>query len=352
MARPPTAEGDTAGRTPAATLADSSVPWLEAPRRQFATARRDGRLPHAILVHGVAGSGQSALSLWAAQLILCQEASDEPCGHCGSCVLFRVGNHPDFHWIEIEEKASYIKVDQVRELCARLETKSYRGGWKVGLIDPADQMNISSNNALLKTLEEPPENTVLILAAARTDRLAPTLVSRCQRLRIPAPAPSEALRWLQEQGAREDWPELLALAGGAPLRAVELAQSGAGELLSEIVAALPTARSQTFDPLQLAEAWSRDRPADRLACLEFWLESRVRQQAAVSDAVNNNRDNALPSPAARLNIRIAFRLLDRVREARARQPGPLNTLLLFEELLVDVADAFAGGIAARPENQG
>jgi DNA polymerase-3 subunit delta' len=338
-------------RLPGERLAWSGVPWLAAARRQVAGARRDGRLPHAILLHGPEGGGQAALALWTAQLALCESVQDEPCGHCGSCVLFLAGNHPDFHGVSIEEKATVIKVDQVRELCSTLAMKSFRGRAKVGLLEPADRMNINANNALLKTLEEPSQETLLILVASRLDRLARTVVSRCQRLRIRQPPLEEALAWLRSTEDRDDWPALLEMAAGAPLRALELAGSGTGELAREMAACIPPARAGGFDPLGLADAWSKDRPGDRLAWLENWLSGWIRAGAAVSDAVNNNRDNALPSLPSRLNMKAAFELLDRVREARALQEGSLNTLLLFEDLLVGFSEAFAGGIAARSDTK-
>jgi len=352
VARASPAQDAAEARLPGDRLRWAGVPWLEAPRRQVSAARCEGRLPHAILVHGPLGGGQSALALWTAQLLLCETALDQPCGRCASCVLFLAGNHPDFHGVSIEEKASYIKVDQVRDLCATLAMTSYRGRAKVGLVEPADRMNINSNNALLKTLEEPPEDTLLILVASRLDRLARTVVSRCQRIRVSQPTTREALAWLEEQEARDDWSGLLAMAAGAPLQALDLAASGAGELTRDMAAAIPPRRPTAFDPLALADTWSKDRPADRLAWLENWVSAQVREAATGSDAVNNNRDNSLPSAPAGLNIRAAFELLDRVREARSLQERSLNTLLLFEDLLVGFAEAFAGGIAVRPEIEG
>lgn len=351
MARRSSRSQEPVERVPIADrLRDAAAPWLEQARSQLAAARRAGRLPHAIMVHGQDGVGQSALALWTAQLALC-DAAEAPCGHCGACILFLAGNHPDFHLIEVEEGASYIKVDQIRELASKLGMRSYRGRAKVGLIDPAERMNISSNNALLKTLEEPPEDTVLLLATARPERLAQTVRSRCQKIRIATPAEDHAIAWLASQERRADWPLLLQLAAGAPFRASELAASGVADLASEMGSALGLIGTRGFDPLGLADAWSKDRPAQRLAWLEHLVQAWIRE-ASVSDAVNNNRDNALPSLPPRLNMRAAFELLDRVREARVLQEGSVNTLLLLEDLLVGFVEAFAGGSAVRPETQG
>jgi DNA polymerase-3 subunit delta' len=351
MARSSKRQPEAERPPPRERLEPAAAPWLAAAREQLAAARRGARLPHGILLHGVPGLGQSALGLWTAQLVLCEHPTQAPCGHCGSCQLFLAGNHPDFHPVELEEGATFIKVDQVRELCGKLAMRSYRGHFKVGLIDPADRMNISSNNALLKTLEEPSEDTLLLLVASRTDRLAPTVMSRCQKVRLAAPEARAALAWLGTVEKRPDWTGLLSLAAGAPLRALELAESGTAELAQEMAASLASGRPGDLDPLALADSWSKDRPAERLAWLEHLLQSWIRQGSR-SDAVNNNRDNALPSPPARLNMRAAFELLDRVREARTLQEGSANTLLLFEDLLVGFAEAFAGGSAVRPETQG
>jgi len=329
----------------------ADAPWLGPAREKLLAARQGERLPHGILFHGLPGVGQSALALWAAQLVLCEDIGGAPCGRCGSCQLFLAGNHPDFHLVEVEEDASFIKVDQIRELCGKLAMRSYRGHAKVGLVDPADLMNTSSNNALLKTLEEPPEDTLLLLAASRVDRLAPTVMSRCQKIRIVTPGAATALEWLANVDRRTDWRPLLSLAAGAPLRAIELSASGAAEMAGEMAAALGPGRPGSFDPLALADAWSKDRPAERLAWLEHIVQGWIRG-SSLSDVVNNNRDNGLPSLPARLNMRAAFALLDRVREARTLQEGPTNTLLVFEDLMVGFAEALAGGSAVRPETQG
>lgn len=351
MAAPRKAQAEGQHWQPGPLLEWAGVPWLAGPRQQLAQARVEGHMPHALLVHGTERSGHSTLAVWAAQLVLCERPGSEPCGQCNSCVLFLAGNHPDFHFIELEEKASQVKIDQVRGLCSTLAMRSYLGGAKVGLVDPADKMNVNANNALLKTLEEPPEDTLVILCASRLDRLARTVTSRCQRLHVRSPEPGPALAWLEARGRRPDWPGLLALAAGAPLRALELAEAGAGELSAEMEEALAGSDGARFDPLWLADRWSKDRPGDRLAWLEQWLESVIRRLAGLSDAVNNNRDNRLSSAAAGLNMTTAFELLDRVREARVLHEGSLNTLLLFEDLLVGFAEAFAGRRALRPENR-
>jgi DNA polymerase-3 subunit delta' len=336
-----------------ALLAEARVPWLREQRARLVAARRDGRMPHAILLHGPVGAGQSGLALWTAQLVLCEKDGEAPCGGCPSCVLFLAGNHPDFYSVELEEKASFVKVDQVREVCGKLAMRSFRGAMKGAVIDPADRMNIQANNALLKTLEEPSEDTLLILTACRLDKLPRTVISRCQRLKVTIPADTEGIAWLNAQQPRDDWEELLNLAAGAPFRALAMAADGIGELCGEMGRSLEEAlTTNQVDPLGMAAAWHKDRPAERIAWLERWLEASIRGRVAEGDTVNNNRDCRLPMDGAGVNIGAAFAMLDRLRDARALLEGSANTQMLFEDLVVQLVETLAGRNAARTQHQG
>ncbi|MFZ2508273.1 MAG: DNA polymerase III subunit delta' C-terminal domain-containing protein, partial [Steroidobacteraceae bacterium] len=216
----------------------------------------------------------------------------------------------------------------------------------VALIDPADAMNLSSFNALLKVLEEPSENTHLILCASRSDRLPRTIVSRCARLRVPLPSASEALEWLNRHRIHAGWERLLNIAGGAPFLALEYAASGVEVIDVQMQEAVGTAEQGELDIHATAESWSRDQPGARLVWLESWLTARLRAAASTSDLVNNNRMPGLRDPAREPMIRGGYRLLDALREARSLVDGALNTQLLFEGLLISIT-ALLGADATR-----
>jgi DNA polymerase III subunit delta' len=195
-------------------------------------AARVERLPHALLVYGPRGIGKLVLAERTAQLLLC-EGKTRPCGTCDACRWFLGGNHPDFRriepeslWVEKPEKPSIvIKVEQVRELADFLYIRSHRGRLRVALVHPAEDMNENAANALLKGLEEPPAGAVFILVSHRPAQLLPTTRSRCVAVPVGIPQRKPALEWLASQGLKdpERW---LAYAGGAPLRAVDLAARG------------------------------------------------------------------------------------------------------------------------------
>ena len=221
------------------------LPWLQAPLAQGLTQRA-----HALLLHGPGAVGQFELGLALATGWLC-EAGDitlRPCGHCASCHLMAAHMHPDFFllvpdalreplgWQAAEEgdegnatskakPSKFIRVEQMRSAIDWGHKTMSRGRAKVILAHPAQAMNETAANALLKTLEEPVGSLRLVLTAHDPEVLLPTVRSRCQRLRLEIPPQDQALAWLSQQGLAR--PEvLLAAAGGQPIEALAMATEG------------------------------------------------------------------------------------------------------------------------------
>jgi DNA polymerase III subunit delta' len=324
-------------------LARAGVDWLAPLRGRLSTMKSQDRLPHALLLLGQPGAGQLELGVWLAALLLCDRKGDSACGECAGCKLVQAGTHPDFYRVGLEDDAAVIKVEQIRGLSESFALKSYRGHSKVALVDPADAMNLNSFNALLKTLEEPSDNTYLILVASRSDRLPRTIVSRSARMRLPLPRSAEALVWLNGRRQYAGWERLLALANGAPFLALQYAQAGLEEIDSKMQETLDSAEKGQLDILATAAAWSRDQPEARLFWLESWITGRLREAALASDLDNDNRLPWLRVPAREPLIRAGYRLLDALREARMLVNGSLNTQLLFEGLLISLSGLVGAG---------
>lgn len=140
-----------------------------------------GRLAHAYLVVGSSRGNGLALAKDFLKLLFCDQ-NPLFCGNCSVCRRIENREHPDSFWIEPRSKSRQIKADEVRDLIRRMEQTSFEGGWKAGVVLAADRMNPNSQNALLKTLEEPPPNSVLLLVTDAPQQLLPTIVSRCQKL--------------------------------------------------------------------------------------------------------------------------------------------------------------------------
>ncbi len=224
-------------------LRADSLPWLEDAQQRMRAAFKAGRLPHSLLLLSTPGLGAEALANWITALALCESPGERPCDACASCRLLRSDTHPDVHAVRLEEDAQQIKVDQVRELIDSLTLKSYRGGYKVGVIEGAEALNANGANAFLKTLEEPAPRTLLIMIARPNHRLPATVASRCLRLSLRPPPAAAALEWLNaNSSASPAWSAALALSGGAPLLALQLDAEGLPPSMPICAGALPNCR--------------------------------------------------------------------------------------------------------------
>ncbi len=318
-------------------LRRAAAPWLAPVRARLSEMQDRARLPHGLLLAGPPGAGQAEIAAWIAERLLCRNRGGDACGACPDCRLFLARNHPDYFWISVPPDKKEIGVQQVRLLAEALSMRSYRGGAKIAIISPAEAMNVHSFNALLKTLEEPRDDTFLVLATSRIDRIPRTLASRCMRLRLPLPAEAEGIAWLTRVDGREDWAALLGLANGAPFLAEDYARDGLGEVDARMREAIAAAAGGQLDLVGFAKACAENAPAARLVWLESWLTRSLKDAALASDLVNNNRLPWLRSPAPETKIRAGYGLLDKLRDARRQVGGPLNTQLLFEGLSVALA---------------
>jgi DNA polymerase-3 subunit delta' len=241
--------------------------------------------------------------------------------------LFDAGTHPDVVALSYGLRKDGVQrqeivVDQIRELSARLATASQFGGWQVASIDPADAMNAAAANALLKTLEEPASQTMLMLIADAPWRMPATIRSRCQRIEFQLPKHEESLAWLQGVGLR-DAEAALAAAGGNPGLARLWAEEGALAQRQDVRKDLAALASGRGDAIAMGKRWLDDAPEQRL-----WFAAQAVAEEMRARATTQN--SPLSSSLDGEGLMAWYDAANRAREALR---GPLRGDLLLLELL-------------------
>ena len=334
----PAVGGDPAGlgHAPGAiAVIPDRLPWHDRQWRRVERDIRAARVPHALLLRGAAGGGKALFAARLATALLCR-SGEPPCGECDSCRLCAAGSHPDRIDVSVEEDRREIVVDQVRDLIHTVGLTARFGGRKVVVVDPAEQMNRHAANTLLKTLEEPPGETVFLLVSANPALLLATIRSRCQIIDFPAADPGAALEWLR--GRVPDPAAALALAHGAPIRAVELFEEGLIDVRSGLERDLDTLLAGG-DPMAAAARWKEIGIATVSLWLADVLAARLRESARGGAGTGAGRPGAAPMHFSRL-----LPMLDRCLEARGGvlARSNLNEQLALERLALGIADEGSG----------
>lgn len=203
------------------------------------SALSSGRLAHAVLLAGPEGVGKRKAAYGVARALLCENGPSRACGGCPSCHRVDAGTHADLYVVRRDAGRSAVAIDQVRDLSRRLAETPMEGTRKAAIIEAADSMTVQAQNSLLKTLEEPPADTTILLVAENTDLLLPTLRSRCRRVNFTPVADEIIAEFLVEAGMPADSAQALApVARGSFSRALSLLEDSTGEGRRRLVESL------------------------------------------------------------------------------------------------------------------
>jgi DNA polymerase-3 subunit delta' len=316
--------------------AASLYPWLESPWRALSAHIEADRVPQALLIHGASGLGKMRLAELFAQRLLCARPDGFACGECAGCRLFLAGTHPDFIRVQPAEPGKAIGVDAVRHLISDLALKAQYGGFRVVVISPAHQMNISAANALLKTLEEPAERTVMLLLTDSPSALPATILSRCQRLPVSMPRRDLACRWLESASPGCPGEVLLAASGGAPLKALALAGSDVAGRRRTVFSECVDVLLGNDEPVAVAERWQSQPHEEIVEWMVSWTADLIRLCSVPGCNGLRNADlrDDLQPLAVQLHLQPLFDLWSLLLQAKRALSGQANRQLLLEELLI------------------
>lgn len=305
-----------------------------------------GRIVHAYLWVSPPQAGASQVAMAFAQALLCHAPTQQgACGHCPACSRFLTGNHPDMLVLTPIKKAS-IGVEEVRELSAQVQVRPYEGGRRVVVMDPADKLTPAAQNALLKTLEEPPGHAVFLLAASRMQAMLPTVLSRVQAMQLQRSPQQQIVQLLKSHGFDGDRSRVAAaLSDGWPAKALSLVQDEAwfearekalGQLMLLLDSSVAKAAEGAAGLRRIKD------PAQRLELLDFWLwmlrDIAAAQAEGGSGLHHPDHDEAIMGWAQQLLPRQVLGLSRALEQARIRLAGNASAALTADFVL-DAAPA-------------
>ncbi|MFV0449662.1 MAG: DNA polymerase III subunit delta' [Vibrio sp.] len=258
--------------------------WLQGSWDSWKRQLDNSSFASATLISSSPGLDTFQLAEQFARSLMCTTSTSEPCGFCHGCDLMQSGNHPDYHVVKPEKEGKAITVEQIRQCNRIAQESSQLSGYRLFVIEPAEAMNESAANALLKTLEEPPEKCVFVLIAAKVSALLPTIVSRCQQVAIPEPHSAVVTQWLKKE-LGVDVPTFAShLNGNAPVQTKAFMQSGDIDAYKSIEESLIAAIQGDVDAALKCTSKLNESPVARLTWLWYLLTDAQKVHFGVAQA--------------------------------------------------------------------
>jgi DNA polymerase-3 subunit delta' len=319
-------------------------PWQHDEWNQLQQRVLQKRLPHGLIFSGTAGIGKKHFAKRLAEVLLCEFKNG--CGTCKLCLLFNAGNHPDFILVEPEEGGKQIKIDQIRELNDKAFQTAQQGGNQIIVIDPADGMNTNASNALLKTLEEPPKNTFIILITNRLSLLMPTIRSRCQIVSFATPDKQSSLAWLQEKNIPSDAAHLLLmLSSHAPLKAQSFYEENFLDTRKQLIESWLDFSRKKVDIIALSSQWQKLDLNMLLFNFSTWVSDliKIKQLGVNVEIMNDDFKSTFQKLSEFCSLDKMHALLTEINKTKNLMVNnsSLNAQLLIEQILIQWKDVLA-----------
>ncbi len=303
---------------------------------------RGGKTAHSYLFEGVPGCGRKKTAVALIQALFCTALPDDACGVCASCRKIDSGNHPDIHLISPLPDKRDISIDQLREMQRDLSLRPYEAPRKACIIEPAERMSVGAANSLLKTLEEPPGNALIILLTENAGMLLPTVRSRCQLIRFAPLSPEHVQSLLERSGMSSEAAVLVApMSGGSLQRALELDNESLvarREAVLSRVSQLNTNQIATVFDAAEELSGNRDATLELLDMLLSFFRDAVHLGAGSVEIVNRSIRPAIEAIATRRSFPRNLELLECIYETRRDVQRNANPKLALDHLFMTMAD--------------
>lgn len=317
------------------------TPWQEEPFAHLSQQLVQDQLPHSILVLGEEGVGRDDFCQFIAEWMLCNapDKSQGPCGQCKSCQLFEAGSHPDYHLLQIEEGKTQIAISQVRELIQHMQESAHQAGWKLANITNIHALNASSFNALLKTLEEPQDNTLLLLQAEQLQGVPATIKSRAQILKVGVTDISMTREWLKQRHdfLDEEMETTLQLFPTAPYKVETFVKNGEAFKSGEFIFDYADVITAKQLPMDIAERWQEELENCVFWCQLMFHDVLLLQQAGKEGDIQLQKQHkALEVIASTVNAKGVMLLLNKIIEIQRliKLKSPANLMASWQSFLI------------------
>ena len=321
-------------------MSEQIYPWFSQQWEYITRLIKSKTLPHALLLAGPAGIGKHQFARMISASLVCEHPTDEfvACGKCKHCHLFEAHTYPDFVHVALEEGDNVIAVDVIRAMISKLYLTRHFEHYKVALIETADAMNVNAANAILKTLEEPPDNTLLILVSSHPQSLPATIRSRCQIISMHAPSEAQAHTWLEQISPEVEWEPLLKVAQGGPLRALEFHQTDLLDQRISVMNGFLGLFERDASPLEISTKFE----SVEFTLSSHWIQSIILDLLRIKSAENpitlENPDFYRPllALAPRLRVPLIIEFWELLIERKSIYDKSLNFKLFIESMVLQV----------------
>lgn len=302
---------------------------------------RTGKTAHSYLFEGISGIGRRKTALALIQAVFCSASADDACGVCPSCRKVAGGNHGDIHLIEPQPDKRDIVIEQLRGLQRELALRPYEAPRKACIIEPAERMNVNAANSLLKTLEEPPGNALIILLCENAGMLLPTIRSRCQLIRFSGLSPEHVQTILERNGySAENAAMIAALSNGSVEQALgqdDQALAARRDALLDRLAQLDINRIATVFDASEQLSGNREETIMLLDMLISFFRDAVLLASGSTAILNAASRSAIEALASRYSIPRTLQLLECICDTRRTVQRNANAKLALDRLFMHIA---------------